>query len=149
MLHKWRSVAGYEGLYEVSYIGTVRNTVTKIRLKPYINNGSRQVILSRGAIDKRCVKVAILVAQAFISNPSGLINISHKDGNRLNDSASNLAWTSLGKPIIVFNNSNDLISNYPSATSAAIAYGYSPQLISQKCLNGTPTRDGLYFRYTI
>lgn len=147
MLLRWRSVVGFEGLYDVSNIGTVRNAITKESLKPYINNGSRQVILSRSAVDKKCVKVAMLVAQAFLKNPLGLTQLNHKDGNKLNDMAINLEWRSLGKPIVVLNE-NGYMSIHPSATSAAAAYGYSPQLVSRKCINGTATREGLYFKYT-
>lgn len=41
---------------------------------------------------KNC-RVNRLVAQAFIPNPAGLPEVNHKDGNKDNNSADNLEWS--------------------------------------------------------
>ena len=39
-----------------------------------------------------CRKVHRLVAQAFIENNKGLLEVNHKDGNHDNNAVSNLEW---------------------------------------------------------
>jgi len=72
MAEVWRDVVGYTGRYEVSNLGNVRNYSTKKLLTPRIEEGYRKVMLCRGALDRKYVKIARLVAEAFIPNPLNL-----------------------------------------------------------------------------
>lgn len=92
---EWRPVKGYEGLYEICNIGAVRrrykNGKMKI-LKPSMTRGYRHVTLSRN--DKqRTVRIARLVAEAFISNPDGKPQVNHRDGRKHFDWVTNLEWS--------------------------------------------------------
>lgn len=94
----WRTVAGYDGRYEVSNLGNVRshyNGRTKM-LKPMISagkyNGYAMVTLYAAPNIGRKVKVHRLVAEAFIPNPDNLPIINHKDEDRTNNSVDNLEW---------------------------------------------------------
>jgi len=155
MTEVWRDVVGYTHLYEVSNFGNVRNYSTKELLTPRLEEGYRKVILCRGTLNKRCFKVAKLVADAFVPNPMRLPQVHHKDLIRSHDYEYNLEWCSykhnnehaLGKSVLVINEDGKPVSVHSSATEAAEQYGYTPQLISQKCLSGKPTRDGLTFIY--
>jgi hypothetical protein len=155
MVEVWRDVVGYTGRYEVSNLGNVRNYSTKKLLTPRIDDGYRKVVLSRSALDRKYVKIARLVAEAFIPNPLNLPQVIHKDRVRIHDYEYNLEWCAnrynsehaLGKAVIVLNEDGVPLSVHPSATKAAEHYGYSPQLVSQKCKTGRPTRDGLTFVY--
>lgn len=90
----WRDIDGYEGKYQVSNWGRVRNVKRNIIIKPYLNHkGYEKVSLSRGTkgnTDKH--RVHRLVALAFIPNPNDLPQVNHKDGNKRNNSVSNLEW---------------------------------------------------------
>lgn len=96
----WRTVDGYEGLYEVSNFGRVRscdrwlnNAIGTTRfyqskiLKVKVCKGYEMVNLSDGGKVKT-VTVHRIVAQAFIPNPQNFPCINHKDENKLN----NFVW---------------------------------------------------------
>jgi hypothetical protein len=84
----WRPVIGFEGLYEVSDSGQVRNMrnghILKNRAFP---NRYLGVALGRGNIRL----VHRLVAMAFIEGDHGL-QVNHKDGDRANNHVANLEW---------------------------------------------------------
>lgn len=63
-------------------------------MKPYENHkGYLKIGLFK---DGKCEKHRVhrLVAQAFIPNPEGLSDVNHIDGNKQNNSVSNLEWVS-------------------------------------------------------
>jgi hypothetical protein len=88
---KWRDVKGYEGLYEVSEIGNVRNKKTKRNLSTKNNDGYRAVTLSKNGKANGFL-VHRLVAIAFIPNTHSKPRVNHKDSNRTNNRVSNLEW---------------------------------------------------------
>lgn len=88
----WRDIEGFEGRYQVSSWGRIRNAITKCIIKPYKNaKGYLKIGLAQ---DNKCVKFRVnrLVALAFIPNPYNLPQVNHKDGNKANNSFTNLEW---------------------------------------------------------
>lgn len=108
MNEEWRSIAGYEGLYEVSSLGRVRSLGRKIirsngfpqTFHPAIKHpakegyGYLQAKLTDANGEGRLIKVHRLVATAFLPNPDGLETVNHKDFNKENNSVENLEWSS-------------------------------------------------------
>lgn len=90
---EWRSVVGWEGLYEVSNLGRVRSkTRYKKVLKGYvIPSGYVEVILSTKNKGKHKL-VHRLVCESFIPNPQAKPCVNHKDGNKTNNCVLNLEW---------------------------------------------------------
>lgn len=105
----WRAIHGYEYLYEISSLGNVRsldrfknhNTskqgkimIKGVNLRPYLNTkGYLKVELSSGKRESRkTFSVHRLVALAFIPNPNNYPQVNHKDGDKTNNSVSNLEW---------------------------------------------------------
>ena len=90
-MESWANVVGYEGIYEVSDNGNVRNAVTKKTLSPGKSQGYFYVALYKNKSRKN-KQVHRLVAEAFIQNPEGLPIINHKDEVRTNNRVENLEW---------------------------------------------------------
>lgn len=84
----WRPVKGFEGFYEVSNCGRVKNLKTGFIFKGETDwKGYRRVTLK-----KKHYKIHRLVAEAFIPNPYNLPCINHKDCNPSNNCVDNLEW---------------------------------------------------------
>lgn len=92
---KWKRVADFPS-YEISNFGRVRNASGKV-LKPQKNktNGYYQIMLHNG-INGNKIKLHYLhrlVATYFLPPPAdGQTQINHKNGDRQNNTASNLQW---------------------------------------------------------
>ena len=98
-----KEITGYEGIYSVTSSGDIYSdgriidtgsvfTICKERkLKQSTSRGYKQVSLYK---DKKMktVKVHKLVALMFCKNYRSDLVINHRDGNKLNNSSSNLEW---------------------------------------------------------
>lgn len=105
---EWRSISALDGYYEVSSLGRVRRAkpgppsrVGKI-LRPALNRrGNYWQIATCIARVQRTHKVHQLVAEAFCGpRPSAKCEVNHIDGNRLNNRADNLEWTTRTQNLI-------------------------------------------------
>lgn len=111
-IETWKSIKGYEGIYEVSNQGKVRSLnrmnpcnagekrrsflqcLTGVTLKPTLcSSGYLGVSLKRGSKNKTAT-IHSLVAKAFIPNPENFPQVNHIDGNKLNNVVVNLEWCS-------------------------------------------------------
>lgn len=89
----WKPVYGYEGLYEVSSEGRIRNKKQKYRLPNWnVKSGYGYICLSKN--DKRkYFGIHRLVKMTF--NPRkdmGKFHAAHLDGNRQNNNLANIIW---------------------------------------------------------
>lgn len=103
-VEKWVAIKGLEGMYEVSDFGRLRSIDRYVKSKnanvfqkgkilvPQVDNkGYLRFSLSKD--NKRIrFKAHRLVASHFIDNSENKAQVNHKDGNKKNNSVSNLEW---------------------------------------------------------
>lgn len=103
MKEAWKPVVGYETRYHVSNLGRVKSLGGVKRvcgngvqafspriLKQSNAQGYKYVNLCNGSCKPK--KIHRLVADAFIPNPLNKKCINHIDGNKSNNTVSNLEW---------------------------------------------------------
>lgn len=125
-VEEWRSVVGYEGLYEVSSLGQVKALERLVMnngglqhkheriLKPHYDRGYAMVVLCKEGKTKPSL-VHRVVAEAFIPNPENKPNIDHIDTNPSNNNVDNLRWVTqkenANNPLSRINNSKSKIGH--------------------------------------
>lgn len=97
----WKDVKGYEGIYQVSNLGSVvslnrydkygRLKIGKIISTKINNRGYVQVHLHKNGKTQMAL-LHRLVAEVFIDNSKQLSQVNHKDENKQNNCVDNLEW---------------------------------------------------------
>lgn len=94
----WKPIIGYENYYEVSNLGRVRRIkaahgtqIGRILNGMLDSDGYLNVCLTANK-NQKWFLVHRLVAQAFLPNPENKPTVNHIDGNKQNNSVSNLEW---------------------------------------------------------
>lgn len=89
----WRPVVGFEGHYEVSALGDVRNVKTgRAQAKNTMGRGYIKAEFWRDG-ERTQTSVHRVVAEAFLPRRDGLNEVNHIDGDKTNNAAWNLEWT--------------------------------------------------------
>lgn len=91
----WLPVVNFEGLYEISNLGNIKNSRGKL-MKQFNRNGYKRVELWKNKTKYR-KSVHVLVGEAFLSNYNNDPFVTHKDGDIRNNEVDNLKWTSENK----------------------------------------------------
>ena len=91
----WKYIDWSGGSLMVSDNGMVKSNMRDGRiLKPTLDKKGYQRIRVTIQRKKYSIKVHREVARAFLPNPKNLPQVNHKDGDKGNNSASNLEWVS-------------------------------------------------------
>lgn len=102
----WKDIQGYEGIYQISNLGNVKslsrtiyrkcgNYISKEKLlKQHVGTTGYYIVDLKKNGKRRTFKVHRLVAKAFLSELKDKPFVNHKDGDKLNNSVSNLEWCS-------------------------------------------------------
>ena len=165
----WKDIPNYEGLYQASTLGRIKNQKTKNIIYGGIKRGYREVILIKDGVRKYKL-VHRLVAQTFIPNKENKPQINHIDGNKLNNNVDNLEWCTqsenmkhayklgLQKPLYAKNNprakrvkqynlNKELIKEYYGVKEASRINGLNPRDISKCCQKKRKQVGGYIWTY--
>lgn len=154
MTETWKPILGFEDRYEISNLGRVkslpfmqryllrngheafRRTAERVVAQQTINSGYAIVHLHLGG-NRYAKLVHRLVAVNFVDGFDVGREVNHKDGNKANNAASNLEWTSrsgnLRHAVATGLNPQALpAAGYPSTAQAAKALRKSPRTIRKQ-----------------
>ena len=155
----WKDVVGYEGLYEVSNLGNIKNAKGRI-LKPLVRKHGYLGIQLRGKGGNergfKTFSIHRLVAKAFIPNPENKPEVNHIDENKTNNQANNLEWVThkenmncgtikerfkgrkshRARPIIQLDKEGNIVGEYNSASDAGKILGFDFRNIQNALYKG-------------
>jgi len=174
----WKSVLGFEGIYEVSNMGQVRLIIDRSKKKKYdilkstvnTHNYYRINLYKKGVRYSKLIHR--LVAESFLINEFNKRTVNHKDGNPSNNELSNLEWATDSENV---KHSFDFLNRRPTclgvhgkehprskkvvcvtlgksfdnAREAAIQTNSCYKKISQVCNGQRNTTNNLIFRFDI
>lgn len=165
----WKDIKEYEGIYQVSNLGRIKNFKNEIHASSVDKYGYLQTILYY-KVRPKCFRVHRLVAEAFIPNPENKPQVNHIDGNKKNNRVDNLEWctnqeninhawktglfSNMSEAIIASNRNrtktikqydlnNNFIKEWNSIISAATYYNISRSSIGA-CINNKQKTSGGY-----
>ncbi len=135
-MENWKPVQGYEGLYEVSDQGRVRNNKGHILKDRYKTPMRYRCVVLR----KKEKKVASLVLEAFVSPRPHKMVVRHMNGNAQDDRLCNLTWGTQSDNILDkirhgTNNFNNVLVKITNLKTGEIFVGRQRQLSRQLNLN--------------
>lgn len=88
---KWVDIKDYEGLYQLSENGDIKNNSDRIISQQKTNSGYMVVHLWKNN-KRKAFTIHRLVAIHFIPNPLNKLQVDHIDFNKSNNKVDNLQW---------------------------------------------------------
>lgn len=168
MKEVWKNIKNYEGLYQISNYGNIKNFKNnKIISGYYDKDGYKRICLYKKENNKEkryYPFIHRLVAQAFIPNPNNYPIINHKNEIKDDNIVSNLEWCTIKynnnygnrnkkirekriKKVAQYSLDMKLIKKYNSITEASKEANASTSQISKCCKGKFKTAKGYKWKY--
>lgn len=168
MVEEWKDIPNYEGVYQVSNLGNVRNInyrgtgIIRLLTQTLIVGYPRVTLSKNGTV--RCFHVHRLVGLAFIPNPHGYDCINHKDESRTNNRVDNLEWCTkaynntygtsqqrhaITRSIPILQILNGVVVKRWDSIKDVAAFGYNTSNVCQCCKNKRYSHKGYEWQYAI
>lgn len=161
---EWRTVKEYER-YEVNKKGEIRHKKRKRILTPRKNSGGYLYVNFNIKGERKNFAVHRIVANAFIPNPNGYLEVNHKDYDRTNNNVDNLEWVSSsqnkfhallkeenrdakGKSVNQYSKDGTFIKTHKTVSKAAKEVGCTVGAISNCCLGRSKTSMGFQWSFS-
>lgn len=172
-IEEWKDIKDYEGKFQVSSYGNIRNInyygtgIIKIVNQRPNENGYMVVSLSKNKKTKLCY-VHRLVAETFLPNPENKPEVNHIDEDKTNNRVENLEWKThrgncnhgtrnerifekttngkCSKKVLQFSKSGEFIREWPSVMECS-RNGYDFRNVSACCLGKRKTAYGFRWEY--
>lgn len=166
----WKDIPNYEGLYQASNLGKIKNKKTnKVLAKRYDHSGYLSVLLyKRGKYETK--KVHRIIAKIFIPNPKNKPQVNHINGKKDDNNINNLEWVTCqeniihsyktgiktnpkyekhpeAKKVCQYDLQGNLIKIYGSISQARDENNFNSSHIVACCKNKQKTSNGYIWRY--
>jgi len=140
-MEKWIDIKGYEGYYEVSELGQIKNYKTGKILKQCPTKGYGRVTLCKDAKRKDLMVHKIVAINFLGHNPNGFESVvDHINGDKLDNRACNLQVVSQRQNIIKATDKSKSTSSY-----IGVSYQKSRgKWTSRICIDGKPKWIGRF-----
>ena len=170
----WKDIPGYDGVYQVSSFGKIRNSKMLILKQNTIKGNYKRISLHKNKKIKNYL-VHRLVGEVFIPNPLNKKEINHKDFDPTNNCVDNLEWVTssenskysydysknqckreinrnfckekFSKEVLQFDKNNNFIKKWSSIHQINNKLGYSVSNISRCCRNEQKLANGYIWKY--
>lgn len=163
---QWKFIPNTHNLYKISSLGRVFSLKRGKFITATIPKGGYCSFSISVNSKVRLGRIHRLVAEAFIPNPNELPCVDHIDGDRKNNSSTNLRWCtqiqnannpitkpktknnrdSYRKPVLQLKN-NVVIETYESINKASTANGFSKSAIYRCCIGYANTHKGFSWKF--
>jgi len=156
----WKDIPEYEGIYQASTQGRIKNSNGLILVQRYDKDGYNRITLTKHIGNKKVLKTYRthqIIALTFIKTIENKMCVNHKDENKANNVVSNLEWcdrkyNNIYSKNIKHNKKREVINLetnnlFPSLHQAGKSVGVTAGAIYNCCIGKNKSCKGQKFSF--